>query len=197
MEALERLRASAYATPEIRWRLTTALAALGLVTQTEILNYRDRTDPSGRGRVLAERSIAALPERRSETLERAWQDADVTNETLDELLSVVALPGAARRTGARYIAEMERAWKARPLHMGRRLARGLFPADVDLSGGDADHHEDVKAVTTWAASVELPEALGRIVRESVCSAQRRLARQADSAAFLGARERNVNVIEQL
>lgn len=155
---------------DVRWRVVTALARLGLVTDEELTDGA-QADPTASGRIRYLLASSSRPD--AGTKQRLWErimtDTSVSNDELDALIAGFAVDGHRDLLSGfteRYLDAVEQVWSSRGQEMATRVLRGLFPALGD--------RQDVEAVEAWldGAGASAPAAARRLV----CAGRDDLAR---------------------
>jgi aminopeptidase N len=163
---------------DLRWRLLQALAAHGIVSDSEIRAEQER-DPTATGRRQAERARALLPTPADK--ERAWRRA-MRDDELPNAISEAIIAGfnhpAQKQLLApymdRYFAEIAEVWSRRTSERAQSCVLGLFPSWVV-------EQRCVDAANAWLETGEHPPALRRLVSEGQAGVVRALAARACDA----------------
>jgi aminopeptidase N len=163
---------------DLRWRLLQALAAHGIVTDTEIRAEQDR-DATATGRRQAERARALLPTPadKERAWERAMRDDDLPNAISESIISGFNHPAQKQLLAPyldRYFAEIAEVWSRRTSERAQSCVLGLFPSWVV-------EQRCVDAANAWLEAEEHPPALRRLVLEGQAEVVRALAARACDA----------------
>lgn len=163
--------------PTLAWRARTALAAHGLVSETDINEFLT-SDPSGEAHIAALRTRAALPHRISRR--SLWDrliDTEMTNEETTAILEGLTIGTVAGHIGGfagEFFQSVDEYWASHTIGMGNRFIAGGFPLYVDAS-----HPEDAAALRLMSSrwlreQVDAPAALRRLMVENHDELSRRL-----------------------
>ncbi|MBV9651076.1 MAG: aminopeptidase N, partial [Pseudonocardiales bacterium] len=164
---------------DLRWRLLQALAAHGIVTDSEIRAEQER-DPTATGRRQAERARALLPTPadKERAWERAMRDDELPNAISESIIGGFNHPAQKQLLAPyldRYFAEIAEVWNRRTSERAQSCVLGLFPSWVV-------EQRCVDAANTWLEMSEHPPALRRLVSEGQAGVMRALAARAHDAA---------------
>ena len=163
---------------DLRWRLLQALAAHGIVTDSEIRAEQER-DPTATGRRQAERARALLPTPadKERAWERAMRDDELPNAISESIIGGFNHPAQKQLLAPyldRYFAEIAEVWNRRTSERAQSCVLGLFPSWVV-------EQRCVDAANAWLETREHPPALRRLVSEGQAGVMRALAARAYDA----------------
>jgi aminopeptidase N len=157
---------------DLRWRLTQALVAHGVVGDEEIDELL-KQDSTATGHRQAERARALRPTitSKDEAWRRAVHDDELPNAINESIIAGFAHPSQKALLVPftnRYFADVAGVWKRRSSERAQPTVLGLFPAW-------AVSQETVDAADAWLAVDEHPPALRRLVSEGRAGIVRALA----------------------
>jgi aminopeptidase N len=160
---------------DLRWRLSQALAAHGMLGEDDITAEQDR-DATATGRRQAERARALLPDPAGK--ERAWQramrDDELPNAISEAIIGGFSHPAQKQLLDPymdRYFNEIAEVWDRRTSERAQSCVLGLFPSWVV-------EQRCVSAASAWLEAGEHPPALRRLVSEGQAGVVRALAARA-------------------
>lgn len=154
--------------PNLRWQAIIAACAHGLVDSAQLDEYL-QSDASGEAKVLAQKALAAIPQRLSRL--DAWDQVvsgSLPNAAVTALLDGLAIsgskPGVVGLAGE-FFGTVFDYWNSHSIVMGTRFVEGGYPLSVDAANKDNTDALLYIAQNFLDSFVDAPPALRRLMVE--------------------------------